>query len=549
MTADAAVSLDDRTNATLALPTGHVLLGKFRVERVLGEGGMGVVLEATHLQLDERVALKFLKREAIAQPDVVARFMQEARAAAKLKSEHVARVLDVGELSDGSPFLVMEYLQGSDLSQVLYEEGQLSIPEAVDAIVQACEALAEAHARGIVHRDIKPENLFLVRRDDGWGTIKVLDFGISKVALTGRTSEVSVGAKDTTAILGTPFYMSPEQIRSTRDVDHRTDIWSLGAVLFELLTGATAFRSQEFTALVAEIVTERHRSLKQFRGDAPEGLEEVIDRCLAKSRGDRFANTAELAVALVPFGTKRSRVAAEKAVNLVRASGALGAAPSNFPVSVAPPPISLSGTGDASQDLRRSTKDRAPASTSGVIRSDSLATVGLATGATVAVDPGDEDSVIPFRAAVRGSRVRPVALGAAAVLIAVAVGLLVARAPGDTQPATVSAVTASEPPPAMQEGHLGEPAGGDLAAPAPTTPAADKPRQGELASAPTRVGAARATAAIAPASGPQGAMTARPAASGPPNPAFTLGKRKVETQPAPSAAARPAVDLEIRHER
>ncbi len=315
---------------------GQVLAGKFRIERIVGEGGMGVVAEAMHLQLDERVALKFQRREVMKLPDVVARFDREARASVKLKSEHVARVSDVGKTEDGIPFMVMELLNGRDLAQMLSDSGPLSVQEAVDYLIQACEGVGEAHARGIVHRDLKPENLFVVQRD-GWAVVKVLDFGISKAVLVG-TSSVDMSSNNTTSIMGSPYYMSPEQLRSTRTVDHRADIWSLGVVLFELLTGTTVFdENKEFTELVADILETPHRRLGMFRPDAPPGLEAVIDKCLEKDRTKRFQNVAELAVALLPYGPRRARITAERTTSITRAAGLITDPNFQVPPSVYPP--------------------------------------------------------------------------------------------------------------------------------------------------------------------------------------------------------------------
>jgi len=325
-------------NDAALLTPGQVLAGKFRVERVIGQGGMGIVVEATHLALDQRVAIKFLRHEARLLPDVVARFDREARSAVKLKSEHVARVIDVGKTDDGTPFMVMEYLDGQDLSQRLLSGGALPISEAVEYVIQACEGVGEAHAKGIVHRDLKPENLFLVDRDGGWKQVKVLDFGISKAALTGNASSVDMSVNATSSIMGSPYYMSPEQLRSTKSVDHRADVWSLGVVLFELLTGTTPFdETLEFTELVAEILEAPHRRLREFRPDAPEALERVVDKAMAKDRASRFQSTAELAIALLPFGPSRARVSAERTTSISRAAGLLGDPGIMFPPSVSPP--------------------------------------------------------------------------------------------------------------------------------------------------------------------------------------------------------------------
>ncbi len=222
---------------------GTVLAGKYRVTRVLGEGGMGVVVAATHIQLDEPVALKFMLPSALGSTEAIARFLREARSAVKLKSEHVARVSDVGTLDTGAPYIVMEYLEGSDLAGELLTRGPLPPTDTVEYVVQACDALAEAHALGIVHRDLKPANLFVTRRRDGSPLVKVLDFGISK---SSALNEVGGGGSltKTGGLMGSPVYMSPEQMKSAKDTDARTDIWALGIILYELVGGRTPFESE-----------------------------------------------------------------------------------------------------------------------------------------------------------------------------------------------------------------------------------------------------------------------------------------------------------------
>ena len=326
---------------TYGLTVGDVISGKFRVERILGEGGMGLVVAATHLGLDERVALKLIHPNARKSAQAVGRFFQEAKAAAKLKSEHVARVLDVSQREDGSPYMVMEYLHGNDLRQVLNVDCRLPIETATEYVIQACEGLAEAHARGIVHRDIKPENLFLTERSQDWRLLKILDFGISKAALGGPLlSDPNI---QTGTIMGSPCYMSPEQLRETASVDHRTDIWALGAVLYELLAGVTAFDgSRSLTGLIVQILHSDPPRLRTRRGDVPEALEEIVERCLRRNRDERFATAADLAVALLPFAPKRARVAAERAVAISKESG-LASRELVMPPSNAPP-LSLPGT-------------------------------------------------------------------------------------------------------------------------------------------------------------------------------------------------------------
>ena len=201
-----------------------MLAGKYRVERLIGSGGTGVVAQATHLKLERQVALKLLRSEVSDRPEIVARFAREARAAARLKGEHVTRILDVGELDDKTPYLVMEFLEGSDFRALLAEGGRLGITDAVGYVLQACEAVAEAHAAGIVHRDLKPANLFLTHTPDSAPLVKVLDFGISK-AVTGVEAEEAVSLTSSASVMGTPLYMSPEQMKNAREVDARTDLW------------------------------------------------------------------------------------------------------------------------------------------------------------------------------------------------------------------------------------------------------------------------------------------------------------------------------------
>jgi serine/threonine protein kinase len=284
------------------LREGEVLAGKYRIERVLGSGGMGMVLAAHHVGLDTKVAIKLLRPEMLGNAEAVGRFAIEARAAARITNEHVARVFDVGALDDGAPYMVMEFLDGSDLSERLRVEGRLPVTQAVDFVLQACEALAEAHDAGIVHRDLKPSNLFCVRRPSGSLCIKVLDFGISKLSIDGAQSSLTMTA--TAAVMGTPFYMSPEQMESARDVDSRTDIWSLGIILFELIAGHRPFGGQTLPEICFRIATHPAPRVRETRPEVPPGLEEAISRCLEKRRTERFSTVAELAGALTPFGSE-----------------------------------------------------------------------------------------------------------------------------------------------------------------------------------------------------------------------------------------------------
>jgi predicted Ser/Thr protein kinase len=276
---------------------GQILVGKYKIERVLGRGGMGVVLAARHLQLEERVAIKLMLGDAIRNTEAVTRFVQEARAAARLESAHVAKVSDVGTLDDGQPYMVMEYLDGQDLSQVLEATGPLPIQDAVDYVLQAAEALAEAHSIGIIHRDLKPSNLFLTRRRDRAVHVKVLDFGISKMVNTSA-SRSDNGITRTSTMMGSPLYMSPEQMMSVKDVDARSDIWALGVILFELITGSPPFIADALPQVCALVLQSPDPLASSRRAGVSPELDAIIHRCLAKSPADRFRSVAELAIAL-----------------------------------------------------------------------------------------------------------------------------------------------------------------------------------------------------------------------------------------------------------
>jgi serine/threonine protein kinase len=281
---------------------GEVIAGKYEVERTLGSGGMGLVVAARHLQLGHRVAVKFAQSKATDDSDAAARFLREARAAAALTSEHVARVLDVGTLDTGEPYIVMEYLTGIDLREVLRKRGAMPIAEAVDAILQACEAIGEAHSIGILHRDLKPANLFLSERRDGSTVIKVLDFGISKSTEINST----IPGESLTAsglVMGSPGYMSPEQIRNAKMVDARTDIWALGVVLYELLTGTHPFAGDTIGDTLAKTLCNSPLCVREYNPAVPRALAETVATCLERNLDERVQTIAQLALRLGPFAS------------------------------------------------------------------------------------------------------------------------------------------------------------------------------------------------------------------------------------------------------
>jgi serine/threonine-protein kinase len=288
---------------------GTVIAGKIRLERVLGKGAMGVVYAAHHLSLDKPVAVKLLMGDALS--DVVkARFFQEARAAAKIESEHIVRVFDVGELDTGAPYIVMEYLEGRDLDALVQRDGPLRPEVAAEYALQVCEALAAAHASGIVHRDLKPANLFLTRRVSGRPLIKVIDFGISRILSASNGKQNLTKTKHAP---GSPMFMSPEHIERPREVDTRSDLWSLGVTIYYLLTGAYPFDAETVHQLIFMITSKQPAPLSAHRADLPEGLSAIVMRCLEKQPADRFADVAELASSLADFAPERARISVESA--------------------------------------------------------------------------------------------------------------------------------------------------------------------------------------------------------------------------------------------
>jgi serine/threonine-protein kinase len=373
-----------------AFSKGSIIADKYEIEHLLGQGGIGVVVVAKHLALNKRVAIKYLKPKALANESIVQRFVREARLTAQITSEHTVRVHDVGTLLDAGPYMVMEYLVGEDLGKVL-QSGSLPIERAVDYILQACDALAEAHSLRIVHRDIKPENLFLAQRALHVPILKVIDFGISKMALApdedGQWArETAVGER-----FGTPLYMSPEQLRATAGVDHRTDIWSLGVVLHELLVGSPPFEGHDLPRLCASILTTPPVRISSIRPSVPSVLEAIVQRCLEKDPQRRFRNVAEFAQELAPFGPPSSDERVSRIREMVRHAGdSVGppAAPFSGPRLQAPPAASIPAAPSDGRSVStmhlgaRFAAERRKAIFRGVLAASGLVALGVA-GATL----------------------------------------------------------------------------------------------------------------------------------------------------------------------
>ncbi len=347
----------DDQRALLAGPgtpqPGTLLAGKYRIQRIIGVGGMGVVLAAEHEELGERVAIKCLLPHLAHDAVFVARFQREARAAVKIRSEHIARVLDVSRTDAGLPFIVMEYLEGQDLGALLEKVQRLDASVAVGYVLQACEALAEAHALGIVHRDLKPENLFLTNHADGTEYVKVMDFGISKMANAGPDS-LSL-TRTGGGVMGSPLYMAPEQMRSAKDADPRTDIWALGAILHEFIVGEPPFIAASIQEIVAMIVQDPTPSLVEraaAKGVAiSPGLGAAVDRALEKHASARYADVAAFAFAVAPYGDEAARASAARIARVLeRRARAIASGSSPSISRVVPVPSSSPARPSARRD-------------------------------------------------------------------------------------------------------------------------------------------------------------------------------------------------------
>lgn len=321
MSAEAAIEISG-DNGPL-LHEGELVGGRYRIERCLGGGGMASVYRAVHEGLDQAVAVKVVSPTVRELPGIVARFMREARAATRLKGEHVVRVFDVGTTDRGAPYLVMELLEGKDLAEMLDCGHKPTVEEAVDYVLQTCDALAEVHGLGIVHRDLKPANLFVTRGPDGLACLKLIDFGISRVdAPLSPKDAIDLTSPD--VVMGSPRYMPPEQMESAKAVDMRSDIWGLGAILYELLCGDAPFDGESLMDIYAAAIRSAPPLPSTKRGDVPGDLDAAILKCLAVDPAERFADVADLAAAIAPFGDERALGRAEAIARVLGAARARG---------------------------------------------------------------------------------------------------------------------------------------------------------------------------------------------------------------------------------
>jgi tRNA A-37 threonylcarbamoyl transferase component Bud32/outer membrane biosynthesis protein TonB len=440
------------SDASPATPTraGKTVGGKYRLVRLLGSGGMGEVYEAQHAGIGRRFAIKFLHPLLAGNHEAVARFQREAQAAGGLENENIAAVVDMGNADDGTPFLVMEFLDGEDLGHLLVRSGPLSAPRATYITIQACRGLAAAHVRNIVHRDLKPENLYICKRNDGSDQVKVLDFGIAKL-------HANTGLTQTGTTMGTPFYMSPEQARGAKEVDVRTDIYSLGVILYEMLSGAKPHPGDSYNEILYHVLTQEPAALDTVRPGLPPGLAAVVHKAMAHETTERFASAAEFTAALIPF--------AGRAVTPVRSQVGLAAAgdtlssPVSLPVMgvVTPPwPEPL----EATAPVRKGPRLRVWA----VLAAGAAAVVGAWLAWPTTQAKPQPPTVAPRPAAIPAPTPAPPPLPAS-------------PPPTPSQPApSAPAAKAVEPPPErpaapVHPKHAGRPrASGRATQPAPTVP-------------------------------------------------------------------------------
>ena len=477
---------------------GDVLGGKYEVEGILGRGGMGVVVAARHRDLGQKVAIKCLLPHALAVRDVVERFAREARAAAQIQGEHVARVIDVGRFDDGTPYMVMEHLKGHDLSDELQARGTLPVTEAVRYVLEASEAIAQAHALRIVHRDLKPANLFLAETPGRQPIVKVLDFGISKVV------EPNADALTKTAsVMGTPFYMSPEQLLSAKNVDERTDIWALGVILYELLAGRPPFVGESVPEIVAGILQNAPVALRSLRPDVPPTLEAVVAKCMQSKSADRYANVALMAFDLATHADAADR---DSAAAIARVLGtalpagfaAADAGPNSLAGSMPtsstaqagvaaqsrPPPTATAHNLAVSAKVTASSGSRKPLVFLGIgVAAAAVGVAGIVVvkSASKTTAVGDSPAAIAVSAAAIIPSSAPSSPASPAAAALAPLPETSATPPIDTAPSTRSAIASGPPavtPPrgARTGGSAAHPSAGVVAAPpAPAPPAPTPP--------------------------------------------------------------------------
>jgi serine/threonine protein kinase len=321
------------------LSTGDIIDGKYRIVRLLGEGGMGAVYEGENTRIHRRVAIKVLHSNVAEQAEAVQRFEREAQAAGRIGSEHIVEVLDLGTLANGDRYLVMEYLEGSSLSARIKDRGRITPQELAPIAHQLLEGLGAAHGAGIIHRDLKPDNVWLLK-SRGQDFIKLLDFGISKFSQLSGDSGFSMTR--TGAVMGTPYYMAPEQAKGARDMDHRVDLYATGVILYEALTGQVPFNADTFNELLFKIVLEEPKPLEQLVPDIDPGFAAIVNKAMARDPAHRFASAADFQQALSQWAAGAGpQLVAALAFNRGPTPGMPGAVPPA--IGNAPPALGTMG--------------------------------------------------------------------------------------------------------------------------------------------------------------------------------------------------------------
>jgi serine/threonine protein kinase len=520
---------------------GDTLAGKYRVERVLGQGAMGVVVAARHISLGQLVAVKFMLPGKAPRPEQQERFLREARAAAQLKSHHVAHVLDMGTLENGAPYTVMEFLEGKDLSALLEERKVLPLEEAVEYILQACEAMSEAHAAGIVHRDLKPANLFVIRDVSGSPCVKVLDFGISKLSGALTLTQESQA-------LGSPLYMSPEQMNSSKGVDARSDIWALGVVLYELIAGRTPFDSDTIQELCGRVFVGQPTPLRTYWDNAPPELEAVILRCLEKDPQQRWQNVADFVSALAPYAPAHARVYADRVARVLGgkapsspdiAPRRTSAEPPPFPPPFSPPRGAATVPGEPMADPRAPAARPEQQKTELFVGSHPAMVLSRSSaGSEPALSPTKLDPARPE--ATTGGRTRPsagwgilIALAIVAITVPVAVYMALRQPGPNADPLPGRAASMASPVQPSEAPVAVAPPGSGIGIGAASTgaePSGSGPRAAASSSAPAVAplppgpsrSPGRATGGVAAVPSPK--VTAQPASSPGPTPQPTSSR-------------------------
>ncbi len=325
----------------MQLSPGEIIDDKYRIVRLLGEGGMGAVYEGENTRIHRRVAIKVLHASVAGMADAVARFEREAQAAGRIGSDHIVEVLDLGTLASGDRYMVMEFMDGDTLSQRIRQRGRLAPTEVLPLMQQLLDALGAAHNAGIVHRDLKPDNVFLLRSRRGNADfVKLLDFGISKFG----SGPSALSMTRTGAVMGTPYYMAPEQARGAKDLDARVDLYAVGVILYEALTGQVPFSADTFNELLFKIVLEKPRPLEELVPEIDPGFVAIVSRAMARERDDRFQTAEALQVALEQWARGLGHVVAAATMPTAVRQGVEAVGPPTVAASFGTPPAAFGTT-------------------------------------------------------------------------------------------------------------------------------------------------------------------------------------------------------------